>query len=80
MRLLEEKQLAYNRARAAQKAHPSASQSASGGLGSDEIRSLTLSLQDREARIEDIYRSWSWRLTKPIRSLGTAYLRLRKNA
>lgn len=80
MRLLEEKQLAYGRARAALEGHPVASPAASNGMGSDEIRSLTLSLQDREAQIADIYQSWSWRLTAPIRSLGTTYLRLRKKA
>jgi GT2 family glycosyltransferase len=80
MRLLEEKQLAYSRARAELTAHLSASPAASNGIGSDEIRSLTSALQDREARIEDIYQSWSWRLTAPLRSLGSAYLRLRNKA
>jgi GT2 family glycosyltransferase len=65
MRLLAESQLAYSRARAA-------------GIDSDEIRSQTLSLQNHEARIADIYQSWSWRLTAPMRSLGTAYQRLRR--
>jgi GT2 family glycosyltransferase/glycosyltransferase involved in cell wall biosynthesis len=78
MRLLEEKQSASSRARAALKVHFSASPAASNGIGSD--RSLTLAPEDPDARIADIYRSWSWRLTAPMRSLGSAYLRLRNRA
>jgi len=34
-------------------------------------------LRQREAWIQEIYRSWSWRLTAPIRQIGGAFLRMR---
>jgi hypothetical protein len=39
--------------------------------GSDE---LALALEDREAQIEDLHGSWSWRLTSPIRKIASVYL------
>jgi Glycosyl transferases group 1 len=39
--------------------------------GSDELASA---LEDREAQIEDLHKSWSWRLTSPIRKIASVYL------
>ena len=39
--------------------------------GSDE---LAAALEDREAQIQDLQGSWSWRLTSPIRKIASVLL------
>jgi hypothetical protein len=38
---------------------------------------LNVALHDRDARIADIYNSFSWRITAPLRKVAGLYLRLR---
>ena len=38
---------------------------------------MVTALKDREAWIQEIYDSWSWRLTSPMRQIGDAFLRMR---
>ena len=39
---------------------------------------LASALQDRDAQIREIYASWSWRLTSPIRKVASAFLQIRR--
>ncbi|HTC37037.1 MAG TPA: glycosyltransferase [Bryobacteraceae bacterium] len=39
---------------------------------------LASALHDRETQIREIHGSWSWRLTWPIRKIGSAFLRMRR--
>lgn len=39
---------------------------------------LSAALREREARIRDIYGSWSWRITAPMRRLVDVYLSIRR--
>jgi glycosyltransferase involved in cell wall biosynthesis len=65
MRLLE----------AGQQAKPSNSSAANTASSKEE---LTTALQVREAQIQDIYHSWSWRVTAPMRRIADACLSLKK--
>ncbi len=43
------------------------------------VRDRETALRDREARIADLEKSLSWKITAPVRALGTMYLRIFKN-
>jgi hypothetical protein len=40
------------------------------------IQELRTALRDREARVTDLENSLSWRITAPVRALGSLYLRM----
>ena len=42
------------------------------------LNELATSVRDHERQIREIHESWSWRLTAPMRRLGSAYLRMRR--
>ena len=44
------------------------------------IDELSTAVADAEARIRDIYNSWSWRCTAPMRRLMEIYLHFRRKA
>jgi hypothetical protein len=51
------------------------------GQAPPNVTALALALRDREAQLMDIHKSWSWKLTAPLRLLADTYFRLRrKNA
>lgn len=94
MRLLAEKQNAWARARSvlskpaatletpisSGETSPSGGQSSASSdeavrAGNDELRGA---IRDRDAQIQEIHHSWSWRVTAPMRRLADAYLSLRR--
>lgn len=41
------------------------------------VQDLKTAIRDREARIADLEKSLSWKITAPVRALGTLYLKMR---
>jgi glycosyltransferase involved in cell wall biosynthesis len=76
MRLLEEKEQLRIRARAALSKSAATDDAAITNVGPSlaEFDQASAALRAREAQIEDIYRSWSWRITAPMRRLADIYL------
>jgi GT2 family glycosyltransferase/glycosyltransferase involved in cell wall biosynthesis len=76
MRLLEEKEQLRSRARAALSKSPAPDNAgiAHAGPSLAELDQAIAALRAREAQIEDIYHSWSWRITAPMRRLAEIYL------
>jgi hypothetical protein len=79
MLLLEERQ-ANRHARATVSWTAPNNDSAVKGVAGASSETLSDELHAREAQIQEIYNSLSWRLTTPIRRLGDVYLNFRRKA
>ena len=77
MRLLEEKEELRIRCRKAPHDTNDSGMTADGPPAAcrDELRAA---LSDRESQIQDIYHSWSWRITAPLRRMADVYLGLKR--
>jgi hypothetical protein len=81
MRLLEEKEQFQARARAALAKSASAGSAAGAeAVAQAASEEILAALRDRDAQIQDIYHSWSWRVTSPLRRMADLYLRFRRRA